>query len=229
MNELEALRARHSVRRYVDEPLSADKVQLLRAAIDALNAESGLSMQLVVEDPAAFKGSLLSYGMFKGVRNYMALVGPDGPDLDETCGYFGQRLVLFAQMAGLNTCWVGMKNFSRKAKCSIEAGQRLALIIAIGVGETQGRERKSKAIGKVSNATDKSPAWFTRGVEAALLAPTAMNQQRFFLELTDVPAADGRRVVRARSLGGPFSNVDLGIVRYNFEVAAGVENFTWGS
>lgn len=229
MNELEALRARHSVRRYVDEPLSEDQLAALRAAIDALNAESGLSMQLVAEDPAAFRGSIISYGMFKGVRNYVALVGPDTPSLDETCGYFGQRLVLLAQMMGLNTCWVGMKNFSRKAKCRIGAGQRLALIIAIGVGETQGRARKSKAIGKVSNAIDKSPAWFIRGVEAALLAPTAMNQQRFALELTDIRSADGRCVVRARSLGGPFTNVDLGIVKYNFEVAAGVENFVWGA
>lgn len=229
MNELEALKARHSVRHYVDEPMSEQHVVALRAAIDALNAESGLSIQLVVEDPAAFKGSIIGYGMFAGVRNYIALVGPDTPNLNEACGYYGQRLVLLAQMLGLNTCWVGMKNFSRKAKCRIGAGQKLSLIIAVGVGETQGRVRKSKAIGKVSNATDKSPDWFVRGVEAALLAPTAMNQQRFSLELTDIKASDGRCVVRARSLGGPFANVDLGIVKYNFEVAAGVENFVWGA
>ncbi len=229
MNELEALYARHSVRRYVDEPMGSAHVEALVATIDALNAESGLSMQLVTEDPAAFKGSILGYGMFKGVRNYVALVGSDTPELDEACGYYGQRLVLLAQMLGLNTCWVGMKNFSKKAKCSVGQGQRLALIIAIGVGETQGRSRKSKAIGKVSNATNKSPEWFVRGVEAALQAPTAMNQQRFFIELTDVRASDGRQVVRAQSLGGPFSKVDLGIVKYNFEVAAGVGNFTWGS
>ena len=229
MNELEALRARHSVRRYVDEPMAEGHIAALNLAIDALNEESGLSIQLVTEDPAAFRGSIVGYGMFRGVRNYVALVGPDSPGLDESCGYYGQRLVLLAQKLGLNTCWVGMKNFSRKAKCRIGAGQRLALIIAIGVGETQGRARKSKAIGKVSNATDKSPDWFVRGVEAALLAPTAMNQQRFSLELTDISASDGRRVVRTRSLGGPFTKVDLGIVKYNFEVAAGVENFVWGA
>lgn len=227
MNEIEAIRRRHSVRRYVDAPMPEQQVAALRAAIDEVNAESGLSVQLVLEDPAVFKG-LIGYGLFRGVRNYLALVGPDVPELGAKCGYYGQKLVLGAQMMGLNTCWVGMPNFSRKASCDVGEGQRLALIIAVGVGETQGRGRKTKPADKLSNVSAASPDWFVRGVEAAQLAPTAMNQQRFYLELADMKAVDGRCAVCARSLGGPFADVDLGIVKRNFEIAAGVENFTWG-
>ena len=35
---------------------------------------------------------------------------------------------------------------------------------------------------QVSNACDLTPAWFQKGVEAALLAPTAINQQKFSFE-----------------------------------------------
>lgn len=58
-------------------------------------------------------------------------------------------------------------------------------------------------------------------MESALLAPTAVNQQRFRFSL------DGSTVT-AVSTGGARSKVDLGIVKYHFEAAAGKENFTWG-
>jgi hypothetical protein len=65
------------------------------------------------------------------------------------------------------------------------------------------------------------PDWFRRGAEYALLAPTAMNQQKFRLEKT------GERTVRASAGLGPYAALDLGIVKYQFEQAAGKENFTW--
>ena len=65
------------------------------------------------------------------------------------------------------------------------------------------------------------PAWFRAGVEAALLAPTAINQQKFRFELV------GEREVRAVQTGGFCRGLDLGIVKYHFECGAGKENFTW--
>lgn len=59
------------------------------------------------------------------------------------------------------------------------------------------------------------PDWFEKGIEAALLAPTAMNQQKFVFELKGDD-------VRAKVSGfGFYSKVDLGIVKYHFEVATG--------
>ena len=64
------------------------------------------------------------------------------------------------------------------------------------------------------------PDWFKSGVEAALLAPTAMNQQKFLFSF------DGNRV-SAKAGMGFYAKVDLGIVKYHFEVGAGTENFEW--
>ena len=108
MTELEAIRARHSVRQYLNTPLTPEELTALRAEADACNRESGLHIQLVVNEPKAFEGSMARYGKFSGVQNYFALVGKAGPDLQEKCGYWGERLVLKAQMMGLNTCWVAL-------------------------------------------------------------------------------------------------------------------------
>ena len=57
--------------------------------------------------------------------------------------------------------------------------------------------------------------WFFNGMEAALLAPTAMNQQKFFFELSSdnkINAACGK---------GFYTKLDLGIVKYHFEIGSG--------
>jgi hypothetical protein len=64
------------------------------------------------------------------------------------------------------------------------------------------------------------PDWFRRGVEAAQLAPTAMNQQKFLFEL------NGGKV-KAIPMTGFYVKVDLGIAKYHFEVGAGEGDWTW--
>ncbi|MBR4256518.1 MAG: nitroreductase, partial [Clostridia bacterium] len=65
-----------------------------------------------------------------------------------------------------------------------------------------------------------APEWFMRGMEAAALAPTAINQQRFIINYEN-----GK--VSAKALLGPCSKTDLGIVKYHFELGAGSENIIW--
>jgi hypothetical protein len=58
------------------------------------------------------------------------------------------------------------------------------------------------------------PVWFKNGVKAAMMAPTAMNQQKFRISLEeDEPIITSGR--------GPMTGIDLGIVKYNFEAASG--------
>jgi len=105
----EAIQQRHSVRRYADKPIEREKVAALRALIERCNAESGLNIQLVTDEPTAFDCRMARYGRFSGVSNYFALIGrADVPNLDEIIGYYGEKLVLEAQMLGLNTCWVAL-------------------------------------------------------------------------------------------------------------------------
>ena len=108
MNPMDAMQARHSVRQYQNRPLEAGIISAMQAEIAACNRESGLHIQLVTNEPDAFSGFMARYGKFHGVTNYLAMIGRKGADLEETCGYYGERLVLKAQELGLNTCWVAM-------------------------------------------------------------------------------------------------------------------------
>lgn len=72
------------------------------------NRESGLHIQLVLDEPRGFGGLPAHYGKFSGVKNYIALIGKKSPNLEEACGYYGEKIVLRAQQLGLNTCWVAM-------------------------------------------------------------------------------------------------------------------------
>ena len=92
-----AMRERHSVRAYKNQPIEADKVQKLQAEIDACNREGNLHLQLVTDEPNAFTGMMARYGSFRGVQNYIAVVGTKNDDLHERAGYYGERVVLLAR------------------------------------------------------------------------------------------------------------------------------------
>lgn len=220
MEIMEAMKDRHSVRRYTDKPIDKEILNILQEEIDACNKEGDLHIQLVTDEPRAFDSFMAHYGKFSGVSNYIALVGKKSEILDELCGYYGERLVLKAQQLGLNTCWVAMTYKKIPGAFKIERGEKLTVVISLGYGETQGVAHKSKAVAEVSNAGADTPDWFKAGVEAALLAPTAMNQQKFTLIY-----ADGK--VAAKAGLGFYTKVDLGIVKYHFEIGAGKEKFNW--
>ena len=218
MTDYELMLSRHSVRSYLDKPIEEEKIRLLKDKVDEVNAESGLSIVLFTDEPKCFKVSEPGYGIFKNCKNYFAMVGPAGAD--EKIGYFGEKLVLFAQSLGLNTCWAAMSYKKGGVDIKPAKGEKLHIVIALGYGETQGHERKSKSVSDVSNADDSSPEWFLNGVKAALTAPTAINQQRFYLKL------EGNRV-KAKAGMFVYTKTDLGIVKYHFELGAGKENFEW--
>lgn len=218
----EAMEKRHSVRKYSDKPLGEDVSRALRDEISACNSESGLHIQLVENEPLAFDGFMAHYGNFIGVKNYIALVGKKDKDFDEKCGYYGERIVLKAQQLGLNTCWVALTYKKIKGAYEISKGEKLLAVISVGYGLRQGVPHKSKSENDVSNVSNDSPEWFKRGVKAALQAPTAMNQQKFFIEY------DGEKV-SAKAAVGFYTKLDLGIVKYHFEIGSGKKFFDFSN
>ena len=223
----EAIAVRHSVRAYTERPLEDEAVRQLQQRIEELNSDGLLHAQLVCGEPKAFSGRLARYGRFRNVRNYIVMAGRRGDDLDERIGYRGELLVLLAQTMGLNTCWVGLSYSKVPGTYALADDEAIGAYIAIGYGQTQGVTHRIKSVAQVSNADDRTLQWFRRGVEAALLAPTAINQQRFHFDY--LGQQDGRHCVRARrgrSLVG-FSQLDLGIAKCHFEIAAGRNNFDW--
>ena len=222
MELIQAMQKRHSVRQYLQTPINPEIADALRAEMDACNREGDLHIQLAVNEPKAFGGLMARYGKFLGVTNYIALIGKKDADLQERCGYYGERLVLKAQQLGLNSCWVALTYKKIPSVFDIAGGEKLIAVIAVGYGKTQGVPHKSKSVKEVSNMDDSVPDWFCSGVNAALLAPTAMNQQKFTLTY-----ADG--MVAAKAGTGPYAKLDLGIVKYHFELGAGKENVLWVS
>ena len=223
----EAIQLRHSVRSYKDVPLSEDIVKSLQSEIIKINEKGGLHAQLILNEPKAFQGTLAKYGKFQNVQNYLVMAGKKAEDLDERIGYYGEHLVLFAQTLGLNTCWVGLSYSKVPGTYVLDEGEKIACYIAIGYGDTQGGSHKIKTVEQVSNASDITPSWFRKGVEAALLAPTAVNQQKFFFEYKGIN--DGHHRVLAKkgfSMIG-YTHMDLGIAKYHFEAASGQVNFKW--
>ena len=212
----EAILARHSVRQYKPDPIEDDTRQQLTALCRECSEESGLRIELITDDPECFETFLAKYGKFKGVVNYIAIVAKkDDETADENAGYYGERIVLEAQMMGLNTCWVGGSYGKGKCKVDKEAGEKIICVISIGYGENEGKPHKSKPVEKICDvAPNAMPVWFRNGVRAALMAPTALNQQKFRITLRE-----GEAVFTTKR--GPFAKVDMGIAKYNFEVASG--------
>ena len=173
----EAIKARHSVRKYADKPIETAKVATLRSEIEKLNAESGLNVQLV----------------------------------------------LLAQTLGMNTCWVGLTYKKIPGTFTLRNGDIVHCVISLGYGADQGVQHPQKPAEGFYEAAGEAPEWFRKGLEAALLAPTAVNQQKFKFILHD-----GNNV-EAKALFSPwgYTFVDLGIAKYHFEVGAGKDSFTW--
>lgn len=213
MEILEIMQQRHSVRQYTNRAIEPEKRAVLDALTQEINRKAGLSVQIIYDDPKCFDSFMAHYGKFAGVRNYIALVGKKAPGLDETLGYYGEELVLKAQELGLNTCWVALTH--GKSKAVVGRGEKEVCLIALGYGVTQGVEHKSRPMQELCTCGEPMPEWFRCGMNAAMLAPTAMNQQKFRFELLP----DG--TVKAACGSGFYTKLDLGIVKYHFEAVTG--------
>jgi len=236
MTLLEAIKSRHSVRHYISKPLTQDIIDALQAKIDECNREGNLHIQLVLNEKKGFSG-MMAYGSFSGVENYLVMAGVDSTSsptdnhlksLDERIGYYGEQIVLLAEQLGLGTCWAGISYRKVKGTYELEGKEKIACMISLGYPDDPGRNMKKKSVKEISNVSDITPEWFHKGVEAARLAPTAINQQKFYFEYIH-PHGDNTHKVKATrgfSMVG-YTQMDLGIAKLHFEIGAGKENFEW--
>ena len=181
----EAMRARHSVRQYTEKPIEAEKIQQLQDLIDECNREGRLHIQLVTDEPKAFANGIAHYSKFRDVRNYIAMICKKGDDVN--LGYYGEKVVLLAQTLGLNTCWVGLTFRKQPDKYEVRTDEKLICVVSLGYGANQGVQHSQKKgfeeFCKDGRTTKEAyPEWFVNGMKAALLAPTAINQQKFELK-----------------------------------------------
>ena len=223
----EAIVARHSVRQYLDKPIEAEKIQQLQNLISECNREGNLHIQLVTNEPNAFAGGLAKYGRFSGISNYIAMIGKKGDDVN--LGFYGEKVVLLAQTLGLNTCWVGLTFRKQPDQYEVLPDEKLVCVVSLGYGANQGvphpQKKGYEAYCRDGRSTKNIyPEWFVNGMKAALLAPTAINQQKFEFILHDGNKVEAQ--TRFTLFNG-YAPIDLGIAKCHFEIGAGKECFEW--
>lgn len=209
----QAVDQRHSIRSYTTDPIPHEVAADLRALIADLNAASGLNMQFVTDEPKAFGSRLYHYGMFANVRNYLVLAGPKGDHLDQRLGYNGAKVMLRAKQLGLDSCWVGLTYRKVTDAYTLRPTDKVEAVIALGYGNGKPVSHRVKSPADVADLQPDSPEWYRRGVDYALKAPTAINQQKFHFALRQ------GKVEQTTGLG-PYTKMDLGIVRCFFEIGA---------
>ena len=209
---------RHTVRKYLNQPLNMDLVDLLNDRIKQNNELYDLTLKLVMNNSDGIS-SLAKIMSNNTVQNYIILAGKECSSLDEKIGYCGADLILYAQSLGLNTWWCGgMFNGKNALKHLDDKDVRVNGVIAIGYGKTQGVPTADQ----ISHYQGVVPDWFNAGIKALLLAPSALNRQPYI-----VSGESNKVSFKVKS--GPLSQVDLGIGKYFFELGAGKENFEWSS
>lgn len=219
MDTLQLMKSRHAVRQYTDKKIEGETLEELKKVISSAKEKSGLKFQLLLNEPNAFDCRMSRKLGFKNANNYIAIIGKKTFENEMNAGYFGTEIVLKAQELGLNTCFVAATFSKRKAKYTLNAGEKLICIITVGYGETQGTAHINCSIDKLCDFRGDMPPWFMKGMEYAMLAPTALNKQKFCLILRN------GNEVKLTDRGGACKGVTLGIVKYHFEKGAGKENF----
>lgn len=213
MDLMTAMQERHCVRNYLDVPIPQDLRDRLLEEAAKINEESGLNIQVFFDEPECFQTGMSRYGSFSNVKNYFSIVGKKGADLDEKAGYYGMKFTLILQSLGLNSCWVALTH--GKSQAVVGKGEKEDILVSFGYGVTQGRQHWNRPVNELCEVTAPVPDWFVRGMEGALLAPTARNQQKFLITY------DGTSL-RAKATSRMFyASIDLGIVKYCFELASG--------
>lgn len=231
---LEASGKRISRRAYQDTAMDPALSGLLLDAAEKVAQASGLRAELVLENGSVFRGPFASYGMFTGVRNYIALAADKNmPFCREKAGYFGQQLMLYAVSLGLGTCWVGASYNKRGCPVSLKAGEELICVITVGpVAESMAfREnmtyktvhRGGKSVAQLLTHDAQPPAWVLAGMEQVRSAPSAMNAQPVAFAWKD------GALTASVPLKNPFQPVDLGIAKLHFELGAGQGEWDFGT
>lgn len=213
MENMELIKSRHSVRQFIDKPIEDSKKAIINQLIATLNKEHNMRIQVFFDEPTAFLTLMAHYGKFVNANNYIALVGSkkDG----EKLGFYGEEVLLKIYELGLEGCWVALSYGKRRVKIEKEKKEKLHCVICFGYGANKGMGHKIKQLEEVVNDFSEIPQYAGIGIESCLLAPTAMNQQKF-----EISFANNEPIIKTKG-SGFYTDIDLGIVKYHFELATG--------
>jgi hypothetical protein len=153
--------------------------------------------------------------------------------MQEKMGYTGEAAVLEATSHGLGTCWVALTYNAKAVKSLIKLGENEKLICVSPVGYTSetwsfeekafsvfGAYHQRKPLPTMTSGLAESarPDWAKAAVEAARLAPSAMNRQPWSFHISK-----DSTTVSVKNRGLEFNvakRLDCGIAMLHIELGA---------
>jgi hypothetical protein len=226
---------RHSRRQYTSTMPAADLLQIIRSSCREFRPFPGARVELATESPdSIFRGALGSYGKVKDAPAYLVMVGNTHEAQHQAhCGFTGEGIILEATALGLSTCWVGgFFNPAAAAKqVHINPGEQILAVSPLGYSRENktfeekilsgfARSYKRSPVSSLVDGLDQSvwPGWLSMSLEAARLAPSAMNRQpwRFTVEKNSITLSTAPGL----SEFGVSKRLDCGIAMLHFELAA---------
>ncbi len=242
MDVMRAIETRFSCRAFEAKAIPDDVFAELEREVAAVNAESGLHFQLY--GPRADGTAIdMSRKMFaSNPPAYFAFVAQEGPEIEETLGFYGERLVLRAVQLGLGTCWVASTYDRASTRVDISDGEKLHDVVPLGYAPAKqplmqrtirnrirGRSKANRDLYRGPYSLEQAPQWIQAAIQAVQLAPSAVNEQPVVFT-QDSPAAPVKAVFSHKRL--PLVHTDMGIAKLHFQLAAaahGVEGtWEWG-
>jgi len=225
---------RHSERIYSGEPVDDEGLSRLEKTCREFRPFNGARAELVRSPPVdVFKGIVGSYGKVRNARHYIAFIGDmRSPEVDEALGFMGEGIILEATSLGINTCWVaGFFHPTRVAEhIDVYENEEVAAVTPVGYAEHErdrigalrsGRNKPHKRrdlINLISAESSPPKKWMQKALEAARLAPSAVNRQpwRFLIEenAVTITAPSSINIFRV-----PY-RIDCGIAMLHLELGA---------
>ena len=181
-----------------------------------------------------FKGAVGTYGKIKSAPALAAFVGVmNSPQVNEKLGYLGESLILEATSLGLDSCWVA-GFFRPEVAAKLAQAQPSEVVLAVtplGYARDRisfeekiltgfGRTHRRKPLAEMVRGLEEAywPDWVKRALEAARLAPSAVNRQpwRFEVAKDHITVA----VDSDNDTYGIAKRLDCGIAMLHLELGA---------
>jgi len=189
---------------------------------------------LVTEPPVkVFKGVLGPYGKIRGAPAFIAFIGNmENPNVQEQVGYMGEGIILEAEAMNLSTCWVALfRSNMVEPLITLEENEQVIAIASIGYAKQQEsiEERMMTGFGWTHRRKPLSdlvigfegnvyPQWILSALNAARLAPSAVNRQPWCLKVDSNSITVSVNSLRREY--GVSRRLDCGIAMLHIEIAA---------
>lgn len=229
-----AIEKRRSRRQFVPRSLEPELQERMGVVCEKFRPFPETRAVLVNQSPdRVFKGLLGHYGKIKGATAFIAFIGNmDSPTVQEKLGYMGEGIILEATSLGLSTCWVG--GFFKPEVVTPLAGvvknEKVLAVTPIGypredwsleeklmTGFGRNHQRKPLPDLIVGALNPQCPPWIKTALEAARLAPSAVNRQpwRFTVSADSITVS----VDNPNDTYNISKRLDCGIAMLHFELA----------